>query len=228
MTGAKTRARRNTTGDRDNDALKARVVEAALPHIAFDGLTDSVLNDAARAAGLNVQERQRLFPDGPLSLATAISEVADRDMEAALAKAKLDKMKVRERISTAVKTRISILRPHKEAARRVAAFLTLPPHAPRAVTLLYRTVDAMWRAAGDTSTDFNFYSKRAILAGVYSATMLRWFTDQSENETETDAFLARRIEEVMRFEKFKSQIRERAKHLPSFADILRGPKPGRP
>ena len=119
-----------------------------------------------------------------------------------------------------------MLRPHKEAARRAAAFLTLPPHAGRAATLLYATVDAIWRAAGDTSTDFNFYSKRAILAGVYSATLLRWFTDESEDEAETSAFLDRRIEDIMRFEKFKAQLRERAKHLPSFADILKGPLGG--
>jgi ubiquinone biosynthesis protein COQ9 len=135
----------------------------------------------------------------------------------------LGKMKIRERIAAAVKTRLAILRPHKEAARRAAAFLTLPPNAPRAATLLYRTVDLMWRAAGDTSTDFNFYTKRAILAGVYSATLLRWFTDDSKDESATEEFLAHRIDGVMRFEKLKAQVRERAKHLPSLSDILRGP-----
>ncbi len=132
-------------------------------------------------------------------------------------------MKIRARIATpAVKIGVDILKPHKEAARRAAAFLTLPPHATRGAMLLYRTVDAMWRAAGDTSTDFNFYTKRAILAGVYSATLMRWFNDTSEDESETDEFLARRIDDVMRFEKFKAQIRERAKHLPSLSDILGG------
>ncbi len=91
-------------------------------------------------------------------------------------------MKIRERISAAVLARLEVLAPHKEAARRAGAFLTLPPHAPLGMTLLYRTVDAMWRAAGDTSTDFNFYTKRAILAGVYSATLMRWFNDDSEDE----------------------------------------------
>ena len=79
----------------------------------------------------------------------------------------------------------------------------------------------MWRAVGDTSTDFNFYSKRAILAGVYSSTMMRWFTDQSAGESETHAFLDARIENVMQFEKFKAQVRERTKDLPSLSDILR-------
>ena len=84
------------------------------------------------------------------------------------------------------------------------AFLTLPPHATMGAKLLYRSVDRMWRAVGDTSTDFNFYTKRAILAGVYWATLMRWFTDQSEDEAETKAFLDARIENVMQFEKFKA------------------------
>ena len=136
-------------------------------------------------------------------------------METALAQCDLPSMKVRERIRTAVKTRLAVLKPNKEAARRAAAFLTLPPHAPLAATLLYDTVDAIWRAAGDTSTDFNFYTKRAILAGVYSTTLLRWFTDQSADESATDAFLAARIENVMQFEKFKAQVKTAFARVPS-------------
>jgi ubiquinone biosynthesis protein COQ9 len=78
----------------------------------------------------------------------------------------------------------------------------------------------MWRAAGDTATDFNFYTKRGILAGVYSATLMRWFTDTSENEADTAAFLAARIDNVMQFEKFKAQAKEAASRLPSLADVL--------
>ena len=123
-------------------------------------------------------------------------------------------MKIRERITTAVKTRLASLRPHKEAARRAAAFLTLPLHAALGAKLLYRTVDAMWRAAGDTSTDFNFYTKRAILAGVYSSTLMRWFNDASEDEAATDEFLAARIENVMQFEKFKARSERALRRIP--------------
>ncbi|MGB8363723.1 MAG: COQ9 family protein [Rhizomicrobium sp.] len=207
---------------RDDASLKAAVIEAALPHVPFDGFTDTVLEDAAAEAGVDARDVPRLFPDGPLSLVEALSEAADREMETRLAKARLGAMKIRERIAKAIRTRIDILRPHKEAARRAAAFLTLPPHAARGMTILYRTVDAIWRAAGDTSTDFNFYTKRAILAAVYSATLMRWFTDDSDDEAETEAFLAHRIDDVMRFERFKAQIRARTSKLPSLADILRG------
>lgn len=162
----------------------------------------------------------RLFPDGPLSLVEAFSEWADSEMSRELTKTELARMKVRERIAAAVKLRIAVLRPYKEAARRAAAFLTLPPHAATGVKLLYRTVDAIWRGIGDTSTDFNFYTKRAILSGVYSATLLRWFSDTSDDETLTHEFLNDRIEDVMRFEKFKAQVRERVSGFPTLSEIL--------
>jgi len=218
---------RKTGKSADGAALKDAILEAALAHAPFDGFTDAALARAGAEAGADKAAVARLFPDGPRSLVEAFSEDADRKMETALAKQKLSVMKIRERIKTAVLARLDALRPHKEAARRAAAFLTLPPHAPLALKLLYRTVDAMWRAVGDTSTDFNFYTKRAILAGVWSATLLRWFTDRSEGEADTRAFLDRRIEEVMRFEKFKAQVKERAAKLPSLGDILSRVSPRR-
>jgi ubiquinone biosynthesis protein COQ9 len=155
-----------------------------------------------------------------LSLVEAFSQNADDEMESRLACLDLKEMKIRERIAAAVKARLAALSLHKEAARRAAAFLSLPPHAALGARLVYRTVDVMWRAVGDTSTDFNFYTKRAILAGVYSATLLRWFTDQSMDESATEHFLADRIENVMQFEKFKNQMREGVARLPSLAEVL--------
>jgi ubiquinone biosynthesis protein COQ9 len=117
------------------------------------------------------------------------------------------------------------LKPHKEAARRAAALLSLPMHASLGAKLVYRTVDAMWRAAGDTSTDFNFYTKRGILAGVYGATAMRWFNDAGEDEAATDAFLAARIENVMQFEKFKAKAKDALANFPAFANWAKpGPK----
>ena len=196
------------------------VLKAALKHVPFDGFTDKVLEQAGKEAGASKDDLARLFPEGSLDLVEAFSDYADDQMEASLAKKKLAAMKIRERIRTAVWARIDALRNDKEAARRAGAFLTLPPHAATGAKLLYRTVDRMWRAVGDTSTDFNFYTKRAILAGVYSSTLMRWFTDQSEDEAETKAFLDARIQNVMQFEKFKAHVKERTKDLPSLSDIL--------
>lgn len=204
----------------DDSTLKTNVLEAALKHVVFDGFTDKVLAGAAKEAGVDKSTVARLFPNGALSLVEAFSQSADAEMEKRIAALDLKSMKVRERIAAAVKARITAVRPHKEAARRAAAFLTLPPHAALGARLVYRTVDAMWRAVGDKSTDFNFYTKRGILAGVYSATLMRWFTDDSADEQATDAFLADRIENVMQVEKFKARAKEAFERLPPLSEII--------
>lgn len=204
----------------DDATLKAKVLAAALPHVVFDGFSDKTLKTAAKEAGATKDAVARLFPQGPLSLVDAFSQDADAQMEASLAAMDLKAMKVRQRIAAAVMARIEALRPHKEAARRAAAFLTLPPHAAHGTALVWATVDAMWRAIGDTSTDFNFYTKRGILAGVYTATMARWFTDTSADESETTQFLADRIENVMQFERLKAQAKQVFDRLPPLSDVL--------
>src|SRR5471032_1618677 len=217
----KARAGADAQTNKVNDQqMREAVLAAVLPHAAFDGFTDSVLQKAGTEAGASKAELARLFENGPISLIEFYSNWADAEMEKRLATTDLKAMKIRERIGCAVKTRLAILKPQKEAARRAAALLSLPMHAALGAKLLYRTVDAMWRATGDTSTDFNFYTKRAILAGVYSATLMRWFTDQSQDETATDAFLSDRIENVMQFERFKAQVKEGMARLPSLSEVL--------
>ncbi len=205
----------------DDASAREAVLAAALPHAAFDGFTDSVLHKAAMEAGVSKDDLARLFENGPASLIEFYSDWADAQMEAKLAGMDLKAMKIRERIAAAVKTRLSVLGPNKEAARRAGAMLSLPMHAALGAKLLYRTVDAMWRAAGDTSTDFNFYTKRGILAGVYGSTAMRWFNDTSDDEKATDEFLAARIENVMQFEKFKAKAKEALANFPAFANFTK-------
>jgi ubiquinone biosynthesis protein COQ9 len=207
----------NSTHRNDQETREA-VLAAVLPHAAFDGFTDAVLQKAGMEAGTSPADLARLFENGPASLVEFYSVHTDAQMEKRLAAQDLKAMKIRERIAAAVKTRLAILKPHKEAARRAAAMLSLPLHAALGAKLLYRTVDAMWRAAGDTSTDFNFYTKRGILAGVYGSTAMRWFNDTSDDEKPTDEFLAARIENVMQFEKFKSKAKEALANFPAFGD----------
>jgi ubiquinone biosynthesis protein COQ9 len=204
----------------DDAALKDKVLDAALKHAVFDGFSDKALARAGDEAGADKQALGRLFPQGPLSLVAAFSARSDRAMEARLAAMDLKSMKIRERIAAAVTARIEAVRPWKEAARRAAAFLSLPPHAALGAELVYNTVDAMWRAAGDTSTDFNFYTKRGILAAVYTSTLMRWFTDDSADESATEQFLKDRIENVMQFERFKAQAKQAFDRLPPLADLL--------
>ncbi len=203
---------------RDDKALRTAVLLAALPHAAFDGFTDSVLDKAGKEAGVSKLEVARLFEGGPASLVEFYSVWADDQMEAKLAAMDLKAMKIRMRIAAAVWARLDALKAHKEAARRAAAMLSLPMNAALGAKLMYRTVDAMWRAVGDTSTDFNFYTKRGILAGVYGATAMRWFTDDSDDQKATEEFLAARIDNVMQFEKFKAKAAEALSNFPAFAN----------
>ena len=209
----KTKARTMT-----DQEMRETVLAKALPHAAFDGFTDGLLRKAGAEAGVTATDLARLFEDGPISLVEFYSTSTDAEMEKRLAAMDMKAMKIRARIAAAVRTRLAILKPHKEAARRAAALLSLPMHAALGARLVYRTVDAMWRAAGDTATDFNFYTKRGILAGVYGATAMRWFNDTSEDEAPTEEFLAARIENVMQFEKFKAKAKEALSNFPAFAE----------
>ena len=206
---------------RSDEALKAAVLEAALPHAAFDGFTDKVLEKAGKEAGADKATLARLFPDGPVSLIEFYSLSTDAEMEKRLAAMDIAGMKNRDRIKTEILTRLAILKTDKEAARRAGAALAMPMHAGLSAKLMYQSVDAMWRAVGDSATDFSFYTKRGILAGVYGAVLVRWFNDTGEDESATDAFLDARIENVMQFEKFKSKAKEAFANFPAFADLMK-------
>ena len=139
-------------------------------------------------------------------MVSAFIKSADEDMVEALAKQDLETLRIRERIALAIRLRIEAVAPHREAVRRAVAVHALPFNAPRALRNLYGTVDAIWTGIGDTSTDFNFYTKRALLAGVYSSTLLYWLDDHSDGFTDTWAFLERRIEDVMRIQKARGRV----------------------
>ena len=205
----------------DNDALREEILLAALPHFPFDGWGQAALNRGAADAGHDDATARRLFQGGAAEMIACHSRYADRIMLEALDTRDLDAMKVRERIITAVRTRLEQNSAHREAVRRGLSLLALPQHAPLATRLLYRTVDAMWYAAGDTSTDYNFYSKRALLAGVYSATLLYWLNDKSEGYEATWAFLERRVADVLKVPKVMAQAGRVLDRLPDPFRLLR-------
>lgn len=194
------------------------VLLALLPEVPFDGWCRSSLIRAGAAAGLPAGEVLAAFPDGMGQAISHFNHWADRQMLAALAGQNLPAMKVRQRITLAVRTRLEILTPHKEAVRRSLALLALPQHAGLAPKLLYRTVDAMWLAAGDTSTDYNFYTKRLLLAGVQSAMLLYWLEDRSPGQADSWTFLDRRIENIMQLGQGIAKVKklvDLVDHLPS-------------
>lgn len=180
------------------EALRQELLTAVLPHVGFDGWSEAALRAAAKDLDVDPALAANAFPGGGAELVAAYSAEIDRRTLEALESLPLDEMKVREKIFAGVMTRLELLEPDKEAARRALTFLALPFNAPLAAKLLYRTVDALWYAAGDRATDYNFYSKRALLAGVYSSTLLFWLNDSSEDHAATRAFLERRITEVLK------------------------------
>ena len=197
----------------DIDQAKDAILLAALPHVVFDGWTQAVIERGAQDAGYDSFAAIRAFPGGPAELVEHFADWADRQMLDALSVHDLAAMRTRDRVALAVRTRLELLAPHQEAVRRSLSFLALPQNAPQAARQVYNTVDRIWLAAGDTATDFNFYTKRLLLAGVYSATLLRWLDDKSEGFTATAAFLDRRLADVMRIEKAKGKLRQFADRL---------------
>jgi ubiquinone biosynthesis protein COQ9 len=196
------------------ETVRAKILAAALPNVAFDGWTTRLMREAADAAGISHGETRLAFPGGILDLVDCFLADGDRRMEEALARRDIAALKVRERITLAVRIRIEVDAAHREAVRRAVTLLALPLSGSAGPRALYRTVDAIWRTVGDKSTDFNFYTKRAVLAGVYSAVTLYWFADQSEDFRDTWAFLDKRIEDVMRIEKVKAGARKVGDWLP--------------
>ena len=185
--------------------LRPQLIAAMLPHVPFDGWSQVALLAAASDIGVPPAVARLAFT-GPADMADASIAWADAQMEATLATLSLPERKIRERIRLAVTTRLDQAEPHREAVRRAAAILSQPQNAGRAAKTLWRTVDSIWRAAGDTSTDYNHYTKRGLLAAVYSATLLVWLNDNSEGRADTSAFLDRRIAGIMAFEKTKARV----------------------
>jgi ubiquinone biosynthesis protein COQ9 len=199
----------------DDIAEKDALLLAMLANVPFDGWSVAALRAGARAAGMDEARASALFPRGAVETVEWFSDWADRAMLEHLASIDLAAMKVRERVAEGVRARLAALLPHREAARRALAVLAQPQNAPLGLKLVYRTVDAIWYAAGDRATDFNFYTKRGLLAAVYSATMLCWLEDRSPDGSVTEAFLARRLDEAMAVPKVLERLRKAAENLPN-------------
>lgn len=192
--------------DHGTDA-EARVIAAALPHVPFDGWSEATLRAAIADSGVAEGLARALFPRGGVDLALAFHRQGDAQMAERLATMDLDAMRFRDRIARAVRLRLDLV-PDRELVRRGATLFALPQHAADGARALWQTADAIWTALGDTDRDLNWYTKRATLSGVYGATVLYWLGDDSPGHQATWDFLDRRIEDVMRIEKVKAQLRD--------------------
>ena len=190
------------TGD-----IREALLHATLPHVPFDGWSERALKRGATEIGFMPEMACALFPGGGPELVDLYSQLSDAEMERRLAAADLVEMRMRDRVSFAVKTRLEVAEDEREAFRRAISLLILPANGGLAARLLYRTVDAIWSSIGDESSDWNFYSKRGLLAGVYASAVMYWQQDESLGCVDTMAFIDRRIADVMRLPAAMSKLR---------------------
>lgn len=188
------------------EAQRDQLLEAALAHVPFDGWSRRSLFAAARDLGIEPGLARRLFPRGGDDLLAHLERWADRKMAAAVDVEELRKLRIRERIARLVRLRLEVLAPHREAMRRATAARLLPSNGLAATAALWRTVDLMWSLAGDRADDVSYYTKRSLLAAVWSSTFLYWLDDRSEDLAATWAFLERRIDNVMEIGRLRSRI----------------------
>lgn len=206
------------TDDPTLDEIRMALAPAIAANAAFDGWGDAARDMAAEGAGIDRDVAALAFAGGAVEMIDAwFADIGHAMLEAVPDPAA---RKVRERITALVEARLAAMASDRESLRRALAILALPTNMVRAGRLGWRTVDRIWRAAGDTATDYNHYTKRTILLGVYAATIAVFLDDDSEDFADTRAFLARRIEGIMRFEKAKAGIVERTQRRPSLSRFV--------
>ena len=195
------------------EQLRRRLALAVGENAVFDGWSAAAVESAAGQLGIDPVQARLAMPKSPARMIDVYIQEVDRGLEASFPPERIGAMKIRERIRALVWHRLEIMGPAREAIRRAMATLAMPQNVPLALRISWRSADLMWRMAGDTSTDFNHYTKRMTLGAVYGSTLLAWLDDQSEEWADTGAFLDRRIDDVMKFEKLKAEWRGSSDHL---------------
>ena len=209
-----------TANDMTLPELRAHLAPAIAANAAFDGWGDAARDMAADGAGVDRDVAALAFDGGAVAMIDAWFAHVDAQMARACPPDRLAAMKVRARITALVEARLDAMAQDREALRRALAVLALPQNLLRGARLGWRSADAMWRAAGDTATDYNHYTKRAMLLGVYAATTTVFLDDESDGQADTRAFLSRRIDDIMRIEKAKAGALKRTRHRPSLSRFV--------
>jgi ubiquinone biosynthesis protein COQ9 len=202
------------------DEIREALAPRLASHAAFDGWNDNAITSAASELRIDTDLAKLALKDGPIALVEAWIGAVDAEMARRLPSEKLAAMKIRERITALVATRLEIMAPDREGLRRAQAIMAMPQNLPSASRIGWRSADRMWRLAGDTATDFNHYTKRATLSAVYLSTLVVFVNDESEDFADTRAFLNRRIDNVMQFEKVKAQAKARSENMPSLSRFI--------
>lgn len=208
------------------EQLRRRLALAVGENAVFDGWTAAAVDSAAGQLGIDPLQARLAMPEGQAEMIHVYIQEVDRALDGWFTPERLAGLKIRDKIRGLIWRRLEIMAPAREAVRRGLAILAMPQNVPLALRIGWHSADAMWRIAGDTSTDFNHYTKRMTLGAVYASTLLVWLDDQSEGQADTAAFLDRRIDDVMSFEKWKAEWRgssERRLSVSRFLGRLRYP-----
>jgi ubiquinone biosynthesis protein COQ9 len=203
------------------DEIRLAIAPLLPAHAAFDGWNDKAVLAAAADIGVDGDIALLVFKSGgAMALIDAWVDSVDAEMGQRLSPVTVEAMKIRQRITALVATRLAIMEPHKEALRRAMAVMAIPTNTIAATRMGWRTADRIWRLAGDTASDFNHYTKRMTLSAVYASCLAVFINDDTDDFTETRAFLGRRIENVMQFEKIKAQAKARQEYIPSLSRFV--------
>lgn len=202
------------------ESLRLKLALAVGENAAFDGWTQKAVDSAADQLGIDPAQARLAFPKQPAQMFDAYIQSVDAAVAAHFTPDRIEAMKIRDRIRALIWYRLELMARSREAVRTGLSILAMPLNVPLALTAGWRSADLMWRLAGDTTTDYNHYTKRLILSGVYGSTLLAWLDDQSERWMETGAFLDRRLADVMRFEKWKANWKGNELHRPSLTRFL--------
>ena len=202
------------------DEVRAALAPIIARNAGFDGWSDAAVHAAADEAGVDRDVAKLAFKDNAIDMIDAWIDSIDMELAHRLPAEKLATMKIRDRITALLATRLDIMAPDRESLRRAMAIMAMPQNLVRSAKIGWRSADRMWRLAGDTASDFNHYTKRMTLSAVYASTLSVFVNDDSDNFADARAFLDRRIDNVMQFEKVKFQAKQRQEYVPSLSRFI--------
>jgi ubiquinone biosynthesis protein COQ9 len=202
------------------DEVRAALAPIIARNAGFDGWSDAAVHAAADEAGVDRDVAKLAFKDNAIDMIDAWIDSIDMELADRLPAEKLAAMKIRDRITALLATRLEIMAPDRESLRRAMAIMAMPQNLVRSAKIGWRSADRMWRLAGDTASDFNHYTKRMTLSAVYASTLSVFVNDDSDNFADARAFLDRRIDNVMQFEKVKFQAKQRQEYVPSLSRFI--------
>ncbi|MFM2236101.1 MAG: hypothetical protein RL209_135 [Pseudomonadota bacterium] len=202
------------------DEIRVALAPIIGRHAGFDGWSEAAVHAAADEIGVDRDVALLAFKGKAIDMIDAWVDGVDLELASRLAADKLNAMKIRDRITALLATRLEIMAPDRESLRRALAIMAMPTNLARAAKMGWRSADRMWRLAGDSATDLNHYTKRMTLSAVYGSTLTVFVNDDSENFADTRAFLDRRIDNVMQIEKVKYQAKQRKEFAPSLSRFI--------